>query len=427
MEKFLVQTFTISNHPVRKLKDVFKLQYIKGLGEFLCYITKEDSVTKAVFEIWCISILGHTPKGAWSFSYDFDAIKEGLSIHRDGLTFFTMRQSLLFDCFYLLEKSNKDLRRNAYMFLADKVCGFFSKVSLNYAHGFFNGDNSGDKLPDVLRRHRRISQNFVNKRVKRVLIVATMSAGKSTLVNALVGRKINQVKATACTSIIHYIYNKPAKEGAIAVSGAKNITYTTDYSVLASESVHSVGVNFTSSLVNSRVCLIDTPGVNYNGDKTHGEITKKFIEKNNYDLLVLVLNGEQLAIDDERDLIDFIGQRCKRKVIGVLNRCDAYNPKRDSIDKALETSRDMMMEAGIKKPIVIPISAYAAFLYRQASELGRKMDEDDAFDFEKITKTMQKPYYNLPSYLPGVPKENKISKLIDRSGVSYLEHLITVL
>ena len=427
MEKFLVQTFTIKNHPIGKLKDVFKIQYIKGLGEFLCYITKEDFVTKTVFEIWCVSILGYAPKGVWSYSYDFEAIKEGLSMHRDGLTFFTMRQSLLFDCFYLLEKSNKDLRRNAYMFLADKVCGFFTKGSLNYAHGFFNGDNSGDKLPDVLRRHRRISQNFVNKRVKRVLIVATMSAGKSTLVNALVGRKINQVKATACTSIIHYIYNKPAKEGAIAISGEKKITYTTDYSALTSESVHSVGVNFTSSLANSRVCLIDTPGVNYNGDKTHGEITKKFIEKNNYDLLVLVLNGEQLAIDDERDLIDFIGQRCKRKVIGVLNRCDAYNPKRDSIDKALETSRDMMMEAGIKKPIVIPISAYAAFLSRQASELGRKMDEDDVFDFEKITKTMQKPYYNLPSYLPGVPKENKISKLIDRSGVSYLEHLITVL
>lgn len=214
MEKFLAQTFTIANHPIRKFKEYFRLQYLRGIGEFLCYLTKDDKISKFVFEIWCTSIIGYVPKDAWSYSLDFDAIKDALSIHRDGLTFFTMRQSFLFDCFYLLEKSQKKLRLNAYTFLADKVYGFFTKSSLNYAHDFFKGSNGGDKLPDVLRRHRRTSQNFINKKIKHVLIVATMSAGKSTLVNALVGHKINQVRSTACTSIVHRIYNKPTHEGA---------------------------------------------------------------------------------------------------------------------------------------------------------------------------------------------------------------------
>jgi len=333
MEKFLVQGFTIDNHPIKKVKEPFKLQYVRGLGEFLCYITKEDYVTKTVFEIWCISILGRLPKDIWTYSTKFLAIKDALAIHRDGLVFFTMRQSFLFDCFYLLEKSNKDLRHNAFIFLSDKVCGFFTKKSLYYAHDFFEGVNGGADLPDTLRKHRRKSQNFANKEVKRVLVVATMSAGKSTLVNALVGHKINQVKATACTSIIHYIYNKPMKEGAMAILGGRKLIYTTDYSVLASESVHSVGVHFTSSLSNSRICLIDTPGVNYNGDKTHGEITREFIDKNDYELLILVLNGEQLATEDECDLINFIGKHCKHKVIGVLNRCDTYKKSQDSIER----------------------------------------------------------------------------------------------
>lgn len=424
MENFLAQTFTITNHPVKKLKDIFKLQYVRGIGEFLCYITKDDCVTKTVFEIWCTSIIGKVPKDAWSYTSDFDSIKDGLIIHRDRLTFFTMRQSFLFDCFYLLEKSKKNLRLNAYTFLADKVCGFFTKGSLNYVHEFFKGNNGGDKLPEVLRRHRCTSQNFVNKKVKRVLIVAAMSAGKSTLVNALVGHKINQVRATACTSRVHYIYNKPVAEGAVASFEDNRLLYTEDYSLLVSESIHSIGVNFTSSLAKSRICLLDTPGVNYNGDKSHGELTRKIIKENNYDILILVLNAQQLAIDDEKDLIDFIGKHSRRKVVGVLNQCDAFKASQDSISIAVNTSRTMMMESGIKTELVIPISAQAAYLSRQANELGKRMDEDDAFDYELISNKMQKPFYNLPSYLPGVPKDVNVSSIIERSGVPYLEYII---
>lgn len=427
MENFLAQTFTIANHPVRKFKEYFRLQYLRGIGEFLCYLTKDDKISKLVFEIWCTSIIGYIPKNAWSYTLDFDAIKEVLSIHKDGLTFFSMRQSFLFDCFYLLEKSQKELRLDAYTFLADKVCGFFTKSSLNYAHDFFKGSNGGDKLPDVLRRHRRTSQNFINKKIKRVLIVATMSAGKSTLVNALVGHKIDQVRSTACTSIIHHIYNKPTHEGAIAELGERKFIYTTDYSLLLSENIDYIGINFNSSLSKCRICILDTPGVNYNRDKSHGELSKRIISDNNYDLLVIVLNARQLAIDDEMDLIEFVGKQCKQKIIGVLNQCDAFKPSQDSIDIALKTSVSMFIDSGIKNPLVIPISAQAAYLSRQARELGNKMDEDEKFEFQQISKRLLNPYYNLPSYLPGVPNSVQPEDILERSGIPYLEYLISTL
>lgn len=427
MEKFLAQTFTITNHPIKKFKEYFRLQYIRGIGEFLCYLTKDDKISKLVFEIWCTSILGHVPKDAWSYTLDFDAIKDALSIHRDGLTFFTMRQSFLFDCFYLLEKSQKKLRLNAYTFLADKVCGFFTKSSLNYAHDFFKGSNGGDKLPDVLRRHRRTSQNFINKKIKRVLIVATMSAGKSTLVNALVGHKINQVRSTACTSIVHRIYNKPVHEGAVAEFGEKKLVYTTDYSLLVSENIHSIGVNFSSSLSKCRVCLLDTPGVNYNGDKSHGEISRKIIAENDYDLLLLVLNAQQLAIDDEKDLITYVGKYCKHKIIGVLNKCDTYNPLEDSITNALKTSYAMFEEAGIKNPYIIPISAHVAYLCRQTYSPNTQLGKRDSIEFKLISNKMADSFYNFPSYLSGVPKDIQPKDILERSGVPYLEYLISAL
>ena len=424
MENFLVQTFTISNHPIKDLKEVFKLQYIMGLGEFLCYITQNSQVTKKVFEIWCNSILGRTPESAWSYTNNFKAIKKGLAIHRDGFSFFTMRLPFFFDCFYLLEKSQKNLHSDTYTFFEEKICGFFSKKAFNYTYDYFKGTNNGEKLPDALKQHREISQTFVNKKIKRILIVATMSAGKSTLVNALVGKGIRQVRSTACTNKIHYIYNKSAKEGAMTFSDDKRLFYTNDHSLLLSESIHSIGINFASSLSEQRICLIDTPGVNYNGDKSHRELTLKAIRENKYDTLLLVMNAQQLAINDEKDLIEYIGKYCKQKIVGVLNQCDAFKTSRDSISVALETCQQMMHENNIKPSIIIPISAYTAYLCRQASELGEHMDEEEAFELQLILKKMSKPYYNLPSYIPGIPKDIKIDSVLERSGIPYLEYLI---
>ncbi len=424
MEKFLAQTLTIANHPISGFKEIFKQQYVCGIGEFLCYITKDDRITKLIFEAWCSSIIKEIPKDAWSFTRDFYAIKDALAVHRNGLCFFTMRQSFLFDCFYLLEKSRKNLRVDAAVFFANNICGFFTKGNLNYVNEYFKGENCGDKIPEVLRNHRRISHDFVNKKIKRVLVVATMSAGKSTLVNALVGHKINQVRATACTSRVHYIYNKPAAEGVLASFADKKLLYTKNYTLLASENVNSVGVNFNSSLSKSRICLIDTPGVNYNGDKSHGELTRNIIKENNYDLLLLVMNANQLAIEDERNLISFIGKHSKRKVVGVLNQCDCYKPSQDSIPEAVDTSIAMMKEAGIHSPLVIPISAYAAHLYRETIENSKHRDLEIEEEYAEINTKMQKPFYNLPSYIPGVPKDVKIANTIDRTGVPYLEYLI---
>ena len=136
------------------------------------------------------------------------------------------------------------------------------------------------------------------------------------------------------------------------------------------------------------------------------------------------MNAQQLAIDDEKDLIKYIGKYCKQKIVGVLNQCDAFKTSQDSISFALETCQQMMHENNIKTSIIIPISAYAAYLCRQASEQGKHMDEEEAFDFQLISKKMSKPYYNLPSYIPGVPKDIKIDSVLERSGIPYLEYLI---
>lgn len=424
MENFLVQTFTIANHPVMRLKREFKEQYVRGVGECLCRLTRNDAATKMVFEVWCVSILGFNLPGAFAYSDSYESVRNALSFHRSGFAFITMRSAFLFDCFYLLEKSQQNIRSGAYSFLLERAHGYFVRKKLDYTYAFFEGRNNGKQIPAVLLSHRQRALSFANSKVKRVLIVATMSAGKSTLVNALVGHKVSQVRATACTSIVHRIYNKPVAEGAVASLGRDGFLYTDDYSQLVSESVEAIGVNFSTQLSKARICLLDTPGVNYYGDKSHGELTRKMIQENEYDVLVLVLNAQQLAIEDEWGLIDFVSKNCRRKVIGVLNQCDVFKASEDSIEEALKCGRGMMSQAGIQHPVVIPVSAQAAFLSRQAAELGDTMDEEDAFEYRRMAKKMAKPYYDLLSYLPDASKRMKTTSLIERSGVPFLERAL---
>ena len=96
-----------------------------------------------------------------------------------------------------------------------KIGGNFTEGVLEYIYGYFEGANNGSNIPAELINHRTADIEFRSKPLKKVLVVATMSAGKSTLINALIGNKINKVASTVCTNKIRLVYNKQSKEGAM--------------------------------------------------------------------------------------------------------------------------------------------------------------------------------------------------------------------
>lgn len=57
------------------------------------------------------------------------------------------------------------------------------------------------------------NSQFQNKKPYRVLVTATMSAGKSTFINSLVGKEICKSQNMACTSKIHTVINKAFEDG----------------------------------------------------------------------------------------------------------------------------------------------------------------------------------------------------------------------
>ena len=161
-----------------------------------------------------------------------------------------------------------------------------------------------------------------------------MSAGKSTLINAIVGHKICKTATTACTDRLYYIYNKPIEDGiTIKVLDGGHVKYIYNRNVQKNDSVKEVGLHFKSSLLDGNICLIDTPGTNYSDDPKHGEITRNAIKSNDYDAIIFVVNSTNFDTDDEADLRKFTISNSKKPIIFVLNKLDCFNPEDDSIQK----------------------------------------------------------------------------------------------
>ncbi|MBO5181301.1 MAG: dynamin family protein [Paraprevotella sp.] len=420
MDNFLTHTFSIKNHPICELKNIFKVQYVMGLGEFMYHMSKKDGRARLVFEVWARSIVDSLPASYWQCTSDFSRIRKAISLKREGINFFTMRRAFFFDCFYLVSKLDAKLLKIAQAFLYAHVKDFIAKRVLNDVYN--NWDKTTlNKIPSQLILHKKTDEDFHNKHLKRILVVATMSAGKSTLINALVGYRINTVKATACTSKLCYLYNKPSTDGIIVK--CENGGYLYNYDVESPQKGEFVkaGLHFNSSLSDCRICFIDTPGTNYSGDQSHGEITRKAIASNDYDGLIFVSNALYFNTEDERTLLDYTVSHTKKTIVFVLNQLDGFNPRHDSI-KEIYDEFEAILKAKRVRPLIVPLSGYYSLLLRIKH---RKFDDVEREDFISLNKRFQKDFYRLPVYCKNsaMVKGNQNRELY-KSGIIILENII---
>lgn len=430
MSQFLTQTFCISSHPVKKLDLKFRLQYVMGFCEFVHRIIGASDKGKFVCFAWGKSILSEdVPESFWSETDKLIFTKKAIKIRRLGFKFFTMRQFFFFDCFYLLEKSGflNDLEV-AYELLDKRICGFFSRRKLSqtwriFAQNAINtvgpfSKNFIESPIGPLCEHRDTDKNFHKKKLKKVLVVATMSSGKSTLINALTGYKLNKVKTTVCTHRLTYLYNKPKADGITFVDEKQRYNYSCEIQSVSSDNFVEAAFHFNSELAEERICIIDTPGVNYAINNKHGEITRKAIKDNDYDVILFVSNATQFAINDEDEFIEYVVKNTKKKMIFVINQLDRFKESEDSVEEIMAQLQKILKEKGVKKPTIVAVSALAGLLFKMKSN-GQELDEEEELVFSQFNRKFRKPFYNFSRY------NNKTTEgTSDATGVKCLEKTI---
>lgn len=240
-----------------------------------------------------------------------------------------------------------------------------------------------------------------------VNVVATMSAGKSTLINALLGKKLMPSKQGACTATITKIQDDD-DDAFKATAFDVNKTEIEHYSVLdyktmmalnKNPDISEVQVNGNIPFVTSdevSLVLIDTPGPDNARDKKHGVVTAKALEQSSKMLVLFVMNGGKLHDEAQDAFLRRIaksmsvgGKQSKERFMFVINKLDAYDEEDDDIaNETIPDTVKYLEEMGIEDPNIFPAAAEPALLIRRY--LNTHDEDERAKLLEKIKPIAQK-------------------------------------
>lgn len=251
------------------------------------------------------------------------------------------------------------------------------------------------RQPDVVKAF-----NMAKSSDFEVNVVATMSAGKSTLINALLQQKLMPAKQEACTATITEIKDNDADNfmaGVFNKDGTLIQTHTKlTYSIMEKlnsdpdvSRIHAEGnIPFVSADDVSLV-LVDTPGPNNSRDPEHKAATYRMLSESSKTVVLYIMNATQLAVNDDFNLLSYVadsmrvgGKQSRDRFIFVVNKLDDFKKGEDSVESAITKVRDYLKDNGIENPNIYPASALTALDIRTILSSYDSITADDDDDDE---------------------------------------------
>ena len=249
-----------------------------------------------------------------------------------------------------------------------------------------------------------------------ICVVATMSAGKSTLINSLLERKLMPSKQEACTAIITKLKDVKGsnkwrakvytKDGTL-LQTCNDLTYA-DMERLNSDSrVSTIEANGNIPFVSSdeiSLVLVDTPGPNNSRDPEHKAVQSKFLGQSSKALVLYIMEAT-FGSDDDNALLQRVaesmqvgGKQSKDRFIFVVNKLDDRRGEDGSMTATLDRVRDYLKSHNIENPNLFPAAALPALNIRLL-ENGTKLDEDTIDETEmKVRKFNRNDNLHLEQY-----------------------------
>lgn len=290
------------------------------------------------------------------------------------------------------------------------------KVDLEYIEA--NDDEAiNEKIVNVFKelqegpvddfRDPKLKRAFdnINKAEFPINVVATMSSGKSTLINALLNKKLMPAKNEACTATITEILDNDDEcfkavilgEDDVVLEEISDLTYEKMDELNDNEDVQKIQIKGDIPFLDANstaLKLVDTPGPNNARNQEHKNTTYRAINNDSNNLILYVLNGTQLSTNDDSALLSYIaeqmnkgGKQVRDRFLFVINKMDQFNPEDESIEKVIKATKSYLERYGIKDPQIFPCSAFTALN-------TRIYFEDKDIDINNLTRAEEK---KLPS------------------------------
>jgi GTPase SAR1 family protein len=234
-----------------------------------------------------------------------------------------------------------------------------------------------------------------------VSVYATMSAGKSTFVNALLGYDYLPSCNAACTAKVTSIYDNDTlpyiigyavKKGKRLYNGLLNAGTLEAWNNDAEITEVILEGNLDNISNEGAIFVIhDTPGVNYSGDADHQKQTFQHLSVIKSALVLFLMDATQLHTSDfDKAFIELkkiLAQNCASKVVFVLNKTDQYDTEKESLSTTLQDIAKTLGDCGFLQPLLVPVSAKAARLFKMAlKNASGSFTEDEADDFSHFAR-----------------------------------------
>lgn len=292
------------------------------------------------------------------------------------------------------------------------------------------------------------------KNIFPMLVIATMSSGKSTLINALLSQQILPSKNAACTAKIYYILDDDQNtEPVLYIKETDGKTVVKNKNIREELRLANDDSNVADIFIKGQVkgvlntdkslLLVDTPGPNNSRNLLHSEITRGILDKVTGGLILYVMDATQIGIDDDRELLRIVSGRIKEcpklKVLFAVNKVDQLDEEMgESIEKFMMTVKEYLELCGFDKPSIIPVCALAANIFKKIlnrEELTRK----EYRDFEYYYDLYMPKGFDMRSYVitEGISEQSEsicvrdkeykvrsITAAIENTGIKILEEKI---
>jgi predicted GTPase len=264
-----------------------------------------------------------------------------------------------------------------------------------------------------------------------ISVIATMSSGKSTLINALLGQEILPARNEATTAKIAQIHDVDNVKG-FTVRGLKksengNYTPVTEEKTATldeleklngSDGIDKIEISGNIPGINSRemrLLLSDTPGPNNSRSIDHAKHIDELIKADYKPMIMYILNATQLEINDDKSLLEKIakamegsGKQGADRFLFVLNKADQLDPgKNEFVEKKVADSKDYLeKQFKITGARIFPVSAQLAKVIRM-SQAGRTLTEDEEDFLSKKNRFIKRKERHFSDYVSLSPSCRK--------------------
>lgn len=423
-------------HPLANEKYDLKVKYINLLYYFANkYIDKKNVARRKILSL-AESLI---KDGKYTF-VETESIKaisnEVLKTRFFPFRFFSYRYVFLFDALYLFAIGNKENGEHILEECMSWVNKRYHNKLTRIVELMFEGIADFTKetlITEEMKRAWLTVLRYLQTKESKIYFTATMSAGKSTLIDAIIGQNISSTKKAACTYKALAFNSLPIKrnnyvlveKGSVLLEGDPR---TIKDSMKNLQNKCSVYGYFESELSKRKSCMIDTPGVNSSLNPEHKKTTREALEQDEDKVLVYVIPVESYGSEDDYNHLLYILKHVKyRRIIFVVNMIDTCDFEDDSLDEIIIDIKEHLVSIGYENPEVYPISAKAGLLIkRKIQQEAMSSNEEDMV--ETYIKMFLRNDYSLSNYYAENVRiesyENDIVHSYEETGLPELERLL---